>query len=180
MEMWKKVAAGLLSAALAAGADTSKPDYRQSTNSSTYGYNSGSQERQSYKSSYGDKLASWLDSSGYGSNSQLKSLFKSNIDDRTKYTFAMAFYDSFGKSESKAQAHDPGDEMVYLVPQEQSDGSFHYVNRMTGKIEVSVNRMSNGLFSYYGPVKWITRLGGRGELSGIRDSMADGKFFNKG
>ena len=70
--------------------------------------------------------------------------------------------------------------MVYLVPQEQSDGSFHYVNRMTGKIEVSVNRMSNGLFSYYGPVKWITRLGGRGELSGIRDSMADGKFFNKG
>src|SRR3989338_10385463 len=177
MEMWKKVATGLLSAALAAGADTSRPDYRQSTAGR---HASGSQERQSYKSSYGDRLASWLDGSGYVSNSQLKSLFKSNIDDRTKYTFAMAFYDSFGKSESKAQAHDPGDEMVYLVPQEQSDGSFHYVNRMTGKIEVSVNRMSNGLFSYYGPVKWITRLGGRGELSGIRDSMADGKFFNKG
>ena len=135
MEMWKKVAAGLLSAALAAGADTSKPDYRQSTNSSTYGYNSGSQERQSYKSSYGDKLASWLDSSGYGSNSQLKSLFKSNIDDRTKYTFAMAFYDSFG-SAAKTQAHSPDDEVVHLVPHEYSDGSFHYVNRKTGKIMV--------------------------------------------
>jgi len=176
MEMWKKVAAGLLSAALAAGADTSRPDYRQSTAGM---HASGSQERQSYKSSYGDRLASWLDGSGYGSNSQLKSLFKSNIDDRTKYTFAMAFYDSFG-SAAKTQAHSPDDEVVHLVPHEYSDGSFHYVNRKTGKIEVMVNRMPNGLFSYYGPVKWITRLGGRGELSGLRDSMADGKFFNKG
>lgn len=130
----------------------------------------------SQSSGYGDRLVNWLERSGYGSN-PLKSIFMSNLDDNSKYAFATAFYDSFGKKESKA--HDPGDEMVYLVPHEQSDGSFNYVNKMTGKIEVMVNRMPNGLFSYYGPVKWITRLGGRGELSGIRDSMADGQFFNK-
>ena len=143
-------------------------------------YTSQSAQRgRSARSNYGDSLVSWLEGEGFGNNRYLKSVFQSNADDQTKYLSAMAFYDGLG-GKNGGQKANPEDEVVHLIPHETSDGSFQYVNRMTGKVEVSVGRMPSGLFTYYGPVKWITRLGGRGELSGLRDSMADGKYFNKG
>jgi len=129
------------------------------------------------RSGYGDRLLSWLDGEGFGDNRYLKSVFKSDASDDTKYLFALAFYDGLG---GKSSGHvDKDEEMTYLVPHEMQDGGFYYLDKMTGKIEVMVEKLPNGLFTFRGKNKYITRLGGRNELSGIRDSMVDGRYFNK-
>ena len=129
------------------------------------------------RSGCGDRLLSWLDGEGWGDNNDLKSVFKSDASDETKHLFALAFYNQSTKSGGHAQ--DDSEKMTYLVPHEMQDGSFYYLDKMTGKVEVMVERLPNGLFTFRGKNKYITRLGGRGELSGLRDSMVDGRYFNK-
>lgn len=130
------------------------------------------------RSNYGDILLSWLEDEGFGNNRYLKSVFKSDASDETKYMFAMAFYDGIS-GKSGGHSHDGLDEMTYLVPCEMQDGSFYYLDKMTGTIEAMVERLPNGLFTFRGKNKYIPKLGGRGELSGLRDSMVDGRYFNK-
>ena len=130
------------------------------------------------RSGYGDRLLSWLSDEGFGNNNYLKSVFKSDASDETKYLFALAFYDSLG-GKSSGHSQDDSERMTYLVPHEMGDGSFYYMDKMTGKVEVIIERLPNGLFTFRGKNKFITRLGGRGELSGLRDSMVDGRYFNK-
>src|SRR3989338_10279409 len=130
------------------------------------------------RSGYGDRLLSWLDGEGFGENRYLKSVFKSDASDDTKYLFAMAFYDSLG-GKSGGHAQDESEKMTYLVPYEMGDGSFYYLDKMTGHVEAIVERLPNGLFTFRGKNKYITKLGGRGELSSLRDSMVDGRYFNK-
>lgn len=124
---------------------------------------------------YTSSLMGWADRNGFGDNSYLKSLISSDMPDQLKYQFVSAF----GENRKEVAAKSEGDEMLYLIPEERSDGGFHYVNRMTGRIEAIVEKLPNGMFSFYGPARYMTRLGGRAELSGIVDRMADGKYFNK-
>ena len=69
------------------------------------------------------------------------------------------------------------DEMLYLIPREGADGSFSFYNMLTGKTDAAVRRMPNGLFSFYGPRKYMVMLGGRGEYGQMLKMLEDGQFF---
>ena len=131
------------------------------------------------KSDYGNKAIAWLGRNGY--DSMYNSFFqRSDVDDKTKKEVAwMIYHKHHSNNGAVAQPKNEGDDMVHLVPYEEADGSFYYHNRENGKVEVIVRKLPNGLFSYYGPKKYMEMLGGRGSLSGIVDRMADGKYFNK-
>lgn len=132
---------------------------------------------------YSEKLLGWMDENHIHDDS-LRNYFKSAESDDAKEVMAN-MYRNFLMQKPKESHQAPGgehahdDEYMLLEPYENADGSFGYIDRVKGRVIVSVTKHSNGLFSYAGPRKYLEILGGRGSLSGIVDRMADGKYFNK-
>ena len=98
-------------------------------------------------------------------------------DPRVKKMAAWALYSVL---EARQSGNNEKSEMVHLVPEKKADGSFALVDRYKGCVVARIDRMPNGLFSFYGPKEYVTFFGGRGEFGGIAEKMADGEYFNKG
>ena len=82
--------------------------------------------------------------------------------------------------EAREHSKEKPSEMVHLIPEKMADGSFALLDRYKGHVVARIDRMPNGMFSFYGPKEYVTFFGGRGEFGGIADKMADGEYFNKG
>lgn len=97
-------------------------------------------------------------------------------DPRSRRLAAWALYHAL-----EAKEHgEKKPEMMHLIPERRSDGSFALLDRYKGHVVARIDRMPNGLFSFYGPREYVTFFGGRGEFGGIAEKMADGEYFNKG
>ena len=132
--------------------------------------------------SYRSQLNTWLadlkhDFGEYIPEDYPVQFFSSNTSDEALYFGALGLYNTVKAAKNSQRSHGAEDEVMYLVPHVESDGSFCYVNRKTGHVEVSMRKMPNGLFTYYGPKKYIEMLGGRGMLGSLLDRVEDGDFF---
>ena len=127
---------------------------------------------------YGNRLVSWLKTEGVASDEATK-YFMSDAPREAKYAFASALRETenSGRRHSYGGAHSADDEIMHLVPYTEKNGSFSYVDRMTGKVVVSMRKQENGLFTYFGPKKWMEMLGGRGMMGSLLDRVEDGDFF---
>ena len=141
---------------------------------------------------YRDQLKSWLsymqrDFGRYIPRDFPAQAFNANVSDDALYSMAMNLYTLVKTSKQDAYAHraqtemkaaPESNEMFYLVPHVESDGSIYYIDRFSNRVVMSMIRQSNGLFSYYGPRKMMTVLGGRGELGDMLRRVEDSDFFH--
>ncbi len=124
---------------------------------------------------YRDRLVKWIHDAERGGEMPTgsASLFaSSNASDKELYASAQSLFHSYEKKKKTGD-----DEMLFLVPRTDKDGGFHFYNRETGQVEASVERQSNGLFSFHGPRKYLIMLGGRGEFGEISKKLNDGNYF---
>ncbi len=124
------------------------------------------------------RLDAWIQKtvSAYGAPDNFPKELLYDKDPKCRRLAAWALYSAL---EAKEHGKEKS-EMMHLVPYKQADGSFSLVDHYKGHIVASIKKMSNGMFSFFGPKEYITFFGGRGEFGGIADKMADGEYFNKG
>ncbi len=77
---------------------------------------------------------------------------------------------------SKSSPKNEGDEYLHLIPVQTKDGFFlrdYYTNAIVAGAPLHGKHAG-----FFGPRKYMTILGGRGEYSSIASNMSDGDYFN--
>ena len=112
-------------------------------------------------------------------------LFYSSLSDKELGSLANSLYAGMKKtkSERESRKHEKNDdnEEVYLVPYRGGNGATYFWDRSKPgyHLKAVIMPMENGMFAYKGERKYITMLGGRSELGGIRTDMeGDMDWYN--
>ncbi|GEM_PF-5818281 len=114
---------------------------------------------------------------------RIREAAKSGTDEEKLYRMTDDLARDIRSNAERKKKEKESHRMIHLLPHADKRGNISFYDHLTGHLVAGMNKMENGLFSYYGPADndHLGALFGRGGILGMGGpyhQLADNNFFN--